>query len=81
MILKLIFVCFQSLLTVLHRIKTTHETRKRSFDAMFKALISAGLNRGRLAQWIRLVIRMPELSEKHYERWSYVVRSGMNLFF
>ena len=43
---------------------------------MFKALISAGLNRGRLAQWIRLVIRMPELSEKHYERWSYVVRSG-----
>jgi len=68
----------QSLLTVLHRIKTTHETRKRSFDAMFKALISAGLNRGRLAQWIRLVIRMPELSEKHYERWSYVVRSGFD---
>jgi len=68
----------QSLLTVLHRIKTTHETRKRSFDAMLKALISAGLNRGRLAQWIRLVIRMPEFADKHYERWSYVVRSGFD---
>ena len=48
---------------------------------MFKALISAGLNRGRLAQWIRLVIRMPELAEKHYERWSYVVRSGKYFLF
>lgn len=68
----------QSLLTVLHRIKRTHESRKRSFDAMYKALISAGLNRGRLAQWIRLVIRMPELADKHYERWSYVVKSGFD---
>jgi len=68
----------QSLLTVLHRIKTTHETRKRSFDAMFKALVSAGLNRGRLAQWIRLVVRCPELVERHYERWSYVVKSGFD---
>ncbi|XP_057297251.1 RUN domain-containing protein 1-like [Hydractinia symbiolongicarpus] len=68
----------QSLLTVLHRIKETHESRKRSFDAMFKALVSAGLNRGRLAQWIRLVIRCPELMEHHYERWSYVVRTGFD---
>lgn len=45
---------------------------------MYKALISAGLNRGRLAQWIRLVIRCPELVDRHYERWSYVVRSGTN---
>ncbi|XP_047124579.1 RUN domain-containing protein 1 isoform X2 [Hydra vulgaris] len=68
----------QSLLTVLHRIKTTHEPRKRSFDAMFKALISAALNRGRLAQWIRLVIRCPELVDNHYERWSYVIRTGFD---
>lgn len=45
---------------------------------MYKALISAGLNRGRLAQWIRLVIRCPDLVDRHYERWSYVVRSGTN---
>lgn len=68
----------QSLLTVLYRIKTTHEPRKRSYDAMYKALVSAGLNRGRLAQWVRLVIRCPELVDKHFERWSYVIRSGFD---
>ena len=68
----------QSLLTVLYRIKTTHEPRKRSYDAMYKALISAGLNRGRLAQWVRLVIRCPELVDRHFERWSYVIRSGFD---
>lgn len=68
----------QALLTVLHRIKTTHEPRKRSYDAMYKALISASLNRGRLAQWVRLVIRCPEFVDKHFERWSYVIRTGFD---
>ena len=68
----------QALLTVLHRIKKTHEPRKRSYDAMYKALVSASLNRGRLAQWIRLVIRCPELVDRHFERWSYVIRTGFD---
>ena len=60
----------------MHKIKTSHEPRKRTFDSMFRALICAGLNRQKLLLWVRLVIRCPELVEDHYERWSLLARTG-----
>ena len=64
----------------MHKIKTSHEPRKRTCDSMFRALVCAGLNRKKLLLWIRLVIRCPELVDKHFERWSYLARTGKALF-
>ncbi|XP_065072091.1 RUN domain-containing protein 1-like isoform X2 [Rhopilema esculentum] len=68
----------QSLLIALHQIKSSHEPRKRSYDSMFRALICAGLNRQKLLLWVRLVLRCPEMVDKHYERWSFVARTGFD---
>ena len=46
---------------------------------MFRALVSAGLNRQKLLYWVRLVVRCPELVDKHYERFSFLARTGMSL--
>ena len=63
----------------MHKIKTSHEPRKRGYDSMFRALVSAGLNRQKLLYWVRLVVRCPELVDRHYERFSFLARTGMSL--
>eukprot|EP00112_Aurelia_sp_Birch-Aquarium-sp1_P000887 Seg1086.5 transcript_id=Seg1086.5/GoldUCD/mRNA.D3Y31 product="RUN domain-containing protein 1" protein_id=Seg1086.5/GoldUCD/D3Y31 len=68
----------QSLLTAMHKIKTSHEPRKRGYDSMFRALVSAGLNRQKLLYWVRLVVRCPELVDRHYERFSFLARTGFD---
>jgi len=68
----------QALLTAVGHILATHAPYKRSPDAMFKALVCAGLNRKRLIPWLRLVLRNQAILDQFYAPWSYVVKTGFD---
>ncbi|KAK0161596.1 hypothetical protein PV327_010051 [Microctonus hyperodae] len=66
----------QSLLTTIGDIITTHTPYKRSYNAHFKAFISAALNSNKLVIWLKLILQCQYLLENHYTSWSYVVKTG-----
>ena len=68
----------QSLLTPIGHILTTHSPYKRSPDAQFKAFVCAGLNKGKLIPWLRLILRNQNILEHFYAPWSYVVKTGFD---
>ncbi|XP_076822169.1 RUN domain-containing protein 1-like isoform X2 [Clavelina lepadiformis] len=65
-----------SLLEAIHLIVNDHNPLKRSYDAMFKALVCLGLNSGRLSRWIWLLSRCSTLVSNHYDDSSYCARTG-----
>ena len=68
----------QSLLATIGHILATHSPYKRSPDAHFKALVTAGLNQKKLIPWLRLILRNQNILEQFYAPWSYVVKTGFD---
>ena len=68
----------QSLLSTIGQIIGTHSPYKRSSDAKFKAFICSGLNKQKLIQWLRLILRNQTILEMYYSPWSYVSKTGFD---
>uniref|UniRef100_A0A336MX84 CSON009203 protein n=1 Tax=Culicoides sonorensis TaxID=179676 RepID=A0A336MX84_CULSO len=62
----------QSLLSAIGTVLAIHSPYKRSYNAHFKALISAGLNAKKLTHWLHLIFQCKELIHTYYTEWSYV---------
>jgi len=68
----------QALLQTIGHIASTHGQYKRSPDAMFKAFVSAGLNKRKLVPWLKLILRNQTVVETLYQPWSYTVTTGFD---
>jgi len=68
----------QLLLQTIGAIAASHGKYKRSPDSMFKALISAGLNKRKLVPWLKLILRNQTVVETMYQPWSYTVTTGFD---
>ncbi|KHJ42308.1 hypothetical protein D918_07647 [Trichuris suis] len=66
----------QVLLTTIDGILASHVKLRRTNDAMFKAFVSAALNRRKLAPWLRMVFRCQQVMEECYASWSYICVVG-----
>jgi len=45
---------------------------------MFKAFVSAGLNKRKLVAWLKLILRNQTVVETLYQPWSYTVTTGFD---
>ncbi|CDW52235.1 RUN domain containing protein [Trichuris trichiura] len=68
----------QVLLTTIDGILGSHVKLRRTNDAMFKAFVSAALNRRKLAPWLRMVFRCQQVMEECYASWSYICVVGID---
>ena len=66
----------QTLLTAIADIIETHTPFKRGPESHFKAFVCRALNEGKLATWVRLIIKSRKLVENLYEPWSYAASTG-----
>ena len=66
----------QTLLTAIADIIESHTPFKRSPESHFKAFVSRALNEGRLATWVRLLVKSRQLVSNFYEPWSYTASTG-----
>ncbi|XP_063709433.1 RUN domain-containing protein 1 [Culicoides brevitarsis] len=66
----------QSLLGTVGTIIALHSPYKRSYNAHFKAFLSAALNAKKLTQWLHLIFQCKELVQTYYSEWSYVRNTG-----
>lgn len=66
----------QSLLSAIGTVLAIHSPYKRSYNAHFKAFISAALNAKKLTQWLHLIFQCKDLVQTFYTEWSYVRNTG-----
>ncbi|VDP21699.1 unnamed protein product, partial [Soboliphyme baturini] len=68
-----------AILSVIDRILTTHTPLRRSCDAMFKAFVSAALNRKKLPSWLGMILRSRDIVNDCYFPWSYAAKTGVDI--
>lgn len=66
----------QNLLSVIGSIVASHTPYKRSYDAHFKAFISAALNAQKLVIWLNIMLKCRSLIDTNYSSTSYIVNTG-----
>ncbi|CAJ0564963.1 unnamed protein product, partial [Mesorhabditis spiculigera] len=66
----------QALIGAIESIINSHARLRRSYDAQWKAFVSAALNERRLPAWLRIIFRTRQVVDYCFHPWSYVARTG-----